>query len=97
MIQDDKPIEKKIFDIVLAARTEGIVGGKTKWLAKGDTDDILNIFLTDDVCRECKGGKYVYPSKLRTTCGITYCPTCDCIMKKSKTIRQVIEEYYADS
>ena len=81
-------IERKIYDIVLAARTEGIVGGKTKWLAKGDTDDILDIPITVDggVCPNCVGNSYLVspPSN---------CPACNGTGKKSKTIRNLIEEY----
>ena len=36
-------VRQKVYDIVLAARTEGIVGGKTKWFARDDADDILSI------------------------------------------------------
>jgi len=36
-------VREAIYDIVLAARTEGIVGGKTKWFARDDTDQILSI------------------------------------------------------
>jgi len=87
-------VEKKIYDIVLAARTEGIVGGKTKWLAKGDTDDILDIPITECVCTECKGKGKLYT----TSYDFQYdCPACNGTGKKSKTIRNLIEEYYADS
>ena len=37
-------IRKKIYDIVLAARTEGIIPGKTKRFAKGDAEDIFALF-----------------------------------------------------
>lgn len=35
-------VREAIYDIVLAARTEGIVGGKTKWFASSEVDDILS-------------------------------------------------------
>ena len=42
MTQTEK-LTKAIYDIVLAARTEGIIGGRTKAFAGGDTDDILQV------------------------------------------------------
>ncbi len=35
-------IKQKVYDIVLAARTEGIICGKTKQFADGDAEDILS-------------------------------------------------------
>ncbi len=37
------PILKAIYDVVLVARTEGIIGGKTKWLALSDAETIKEI------------------------------------------------------
>lgn len=42
-------IQKKIYDIVLAARTEGIVGGKTKYLADEDASAILQYLHENNV------------------------------------------------
>ena len=36
-------LKKGIYDIVLAARTEGIIGGKTKRFARYDTSEILSL------------------------------------------------------
>ncbi len=38
-----KEVKEQIYDIVLAARTEGIIGGKTKGFAQSDTDQILSL------------------------------------------------------
>ena len=35
-------IKQKVYDIVLAARTEGIICGKTKQFSDGDAEDILS-------------------------------------------------------
>jgi len=35
-------IRKKIYDVVLAARTEGIICGKTKGFADSDTEEIID-------------------------------------------------------
>ena len=37
----DRPDRDKLYDIVLAIRTEGVVHGKTKDFARADTDQIL--------------------------------------------------------
>ena len=42
MAKDERlKLVEKIYNIVLAARTEGIVGGKTKRFAEDDTEAIL--------------------------------------------------------
>jgi len=94
MTQDE--VEKKIYDIVLAARTEGIIGGKTKWLAKGDTDDILNIPIDDGVCPRCKGEGRIFGYPPLATLTVIDCTKCNGT-GRSKTIRNLIKEYYADS
>ena len=41
--QTDEAVREAIYDIVLAARTEGVIWGKTKRFADGDTDQIYYI------------------------------------------------------
>lgn len=40
---DWEKLEKGIYNVVLAARTEGIIGGKTKRFARWDTEEILSL------------------------------------------------------
>ncbi|KKL46229.1 hypothetical protein LCGC14_2347640 [marine sediment metagenome] len=42
-------MKNKIYDIVLAARTEGVIPGKTKKLAESDTEDILEALKSNGV------------------------------------------------
>ena len=42
-------IRNKVYDIVLAARTEGIVRGKTKRFANWDTDEILSYLHSEGI------------------------------------------------
>ena len=41
---DREELEKKLYGIVLAIRTEGVVRSKTKWFAELDTKEILALF-----------------------------------------------------
>ena len=80
-------IREKIYNIVLSARTEGIVGGKTKWFARDDADQILSIELPERECPACKGTgstDLIFP---------VYCPMCNHSGKLPPvTVEQAIRE-----
>ena len=47
---------EEIYNIVLAARTEGIIGGKTKQFARWETDLILSKLFTPEQLKELEAG-----------------------------------------
>ena len=74
-------IKGEMYNILLAARTEGIIHGKTKYFAESDTDDILSTVINKGgVCPECKGEPVFVTDKWHPAGFNTYpvsCPKCN--------------------